>query len=322
MLSVMSPPAVPVFQHGYCGFCRSPAGSLCGQEADDPPPPKNTHIFTLLNQGELRCTADGAFFSLASDACRHTFILMTLFDIWIHLGTQNRYTPNWWITGVRLFNRRQKKMEGGRKQRGQSWPIFNSDFSRCVRQLCPQGNRWVVEKRAGEREDEEVAPAWKERERKRETLVKLARYNRKHSNLLLIRAGPSSTVPPDTEDDSSTAKFSQNCPLITARHTHKHTHTKYGYSSVCVWDDTSYRHTQAPFTKQIYWLLRPNLLHTHTHTPNNTQGVGPTSPLIVIAVTDSQSSVYSKHTDVSIGTALYSPLLQHCCCVKHTHCFH
>ena len=44
--SITSPPDAPVFLHGYFGFCRFPAGSPCGREADDPPPPKITqHIF-------------------------------------------------------------------------------------------------------------------------------------------------------------------------------------------------------------------------------------------------------------------------------------
>lgn len=53
------------------------------------------------------------------------------------------------------------------------------------------------------------------------TLVNLASYNRKRSNLLLITPGPSSAGPPDGEEDSGKAKFSHLAPLITSLRTEK-----------------------------------------------------------------------------------------------------
>lgn len=70
-------------------------------------------------------------------------------------------------------------MEGG-----QSGSIFISDFPCRVRQLCVH---MELERQVGKQAKEEVAGA----QGRKETLVKLAHFNRKHSNLLLITTGPS-----------------------------------------------------------------------------------------------------------------------------------
>lgn len=135
---------------------------------------------------------------------------------------------------MKQLNGRPKKKVGR-----QSRPIFNSDLSRCVRLLCLQGENEQLQNGRGESRTRGGTDG--ERERERETLVKLARYNRKRSNLLLITAWPllhhpsrqrggqqqqSQVLPPLPSDNSSTRTRNtiiyhfEVTPLSS--HTHKH----------------------------------------------------------------------------------------------------
>lgn len=57
----------------------------------------------------------------------------------------------------------------------------------------------------------------KKKKRAGEREAKLALYDRKHSNLLLITTGPSSSGTPDREEDSSRTQFFHRSALPTSQ---------------------------------------------------------------------------------------------------------
>lgn len=77
-----------------------------------------------------------------------------------------------------------------------------------VSDYCVHRERTSSDKMGREKLEEAAA----ERERERPPWVKLARYNRKRSNLLLIKASPSSTAPPHTEGQVLPPLLSDNGP--------------------------------------------------------------------------------------------------------------
>jgi len=99
MPSIMSQPDAPVFQHGYFGFCRSPAGSPCGQEVDDRPPPKYTHTYCYINVNWDSWTLLALSFSLdeGPNCCNSDCLIcylynFALFTIWESMNMQSSPT--------------------------------------------------------------------------------------------------------------------------------------------------------------------------------------------------------------------------------------
>lgn len=118
----------------------------------------------------------------------------------------------------------------------------------------------------------------------KETLLKLACYNRKHSNLLLIITGPSSTVALDREEDSSSTKFFNLSRQITSQNTKKHHY----YS---LWGGC---HTQTLRFYNSQWIRNTLNLHPTTHSMWTIHQCGRTISLMVIAVIHNWVSMVNK----------------------------
>lgn len=141
---------------------------------------------------------------------------------------------------VEEFISRQKKDGGGRKQRGHTWTIFNSNFPRCVRLLCLQGNRMSGCKTCRGRAEEEVAEAWREKDLgevstlQQETLQ--SAFN--HSRPLLRRPSrqrggqqQSQVLPPLPSDNNSVSTPRNTIIYLCQLRSHKHTHGLWQYNS-------------------------------------------------------------------------------------------
>lgn len=130
----------------------------------------------------------------------------------------------------------------------------------------------VVAKQQGRERRE--SKGWHKTQRERETLVKLARYNRKRSNLLLITAKPLLHHP------SRQRGGWRHSRLLPSDNSTEHTKSLIIYLSEAI-------HGTATMSTTA---------HTHTHTPQTVQ----TGAAFVLV----QLTVYSKYTH-PIGSSLF-----------------